>query len=79
MPDNNMAQDTYNPPATNTNDWDSTTFSDIDTSDLFWLRNDTTNGEINHCHRKLDESSAQNTQTRQVVDIQSNTKVFQKI
>ena len=79
MPDNNHTQDLYNPPGTNTNDWDTTTFSDIDTSDLFWLRNDTTNGEINHCHRKLDENEAQNTKTREVISIQSNTKIFQKI
>ena len=79
MPDNNHTQDLYNPPATNTNDWDTTTFSDIDTSELFWLRNDTTNGEINHCHRKLDENEAQNTKTREVISIQGNTKIFQKI
>ena len=79
MPNNDHTQDLYNPPGTNTNDWDEMRFGDIDTSDLFWLRNDTTNGEINHCHRKLDESSAQNTQTRQVINIQSNTQVFQKI
>ena len=56
-----------------------TTFSDIDTSELFWLRNDTTNGDLNNCHRKLDENEAQNTKTREVISIQGNTKIFQKI
>ena len=78
MPENSHTQDLYNPPGTNTNDWDEMIFSDIEVSDLFWLSQHP-NGEINNCHRKLDESSAQNTKTREVISVQRGLKVYQKI
>ena len=78
MPDNNHTQDLYNPPSTNTNDWDSTTFSDIDTSDLFWLRNDNINGNINNCHRKINDTESMNLITREIVTISGNKRVYLK-
>ncbi len=78
MPKNSHTQDLYNPPGTNTNDWDDIVFSDIEVSDLFWF-NQNPNSNVNHCHRKLDEAEAMNTKTREVVSVQRGLKVFQKI
>ena len=78
MPDNNHTQDLYNPPGTNTNDWDTIRFSEIDVSDLFWF-SQSPNGEVNNCHRKLDESSAQNTKSREIITVSNTTTVYQKI
>ena len=78
MAGNNPTQDTYQPPGTNTPDFEQNSFSDINTGDLFWLNQDRTN-ETNPSFRKLDESQAMNLISREVRGFQSRDKVFQKI
>ena len=50
---NNQAQDRYNAPLNRSVDFELVEFRDLEVDDLFHLRNDTVDGNINHCHRKL--------------------------
>lgn len=75
MPENNHAQDAYNPPAITNEDFDQTRFSEIDIDDLFWLKN--VNGD-NPPYRKMSETDAGNTQTRLLESFNSNDIVYQR-
>ena len=74
---NNQAQDRYNAPQNRSVDFEIVEFRDLENDDLFHLRNDTVNGNINHCHRKLNEVDSMDLITRQIVQV-GNIKVYQK-
>ena len=74
---NNQAQDRYNAPLNRSVDFELVEFRDLEVDDLFHLRNDTVDGNINHCHRKLNETDSMNLITRQIVQV-GNIKVYQK-
>ena len=75
---NNPTQDAYQPPGTNTDDWEQNTFGDINIGDLFWLNQNRTS-ETNPSFRKLDENQAMNLISREVRGFQDTDKIFQKI
>ena len=75
---NNQAQDRYNAPGVRSVDFEETVWSDLDVDDLFWLRNDNINGNINNCHRKLNEIESLNLITRETVTISGNQRVYKK-
>ena len=75
---NNPARDRYNPPSTNSLDFEQFKFSDISNDELFWLSTDS-NSDLNHAYRKIDESGALDTKTQVTHAIASNALVYQKI
>ena len=77
MPENNSVEDSYNPPGIGT-DFEEFNFEDIETDDLIWLSNTSSNGIENPAHRKINESGAQNLQSGQFVNIHNRQKVYQK-
>ena len=77
MPENNSVEDSYNPPPVAT-EFEEHNFEDIETDDLIWLDNNSIDGMVNPAYRKLNESSAQNLQTGQVVNIHNRQKIYQK-
>lgn len=75
---NNQAQDRYNGPNVRSVDFEENFLSDLEVDELFWLRNDTADGRINHAHRKLtDQGQCMDLITREV-KMFKNMKVFQK-
>ena len=75
---NNQAQDRFNGPTIRSVDFEENYLSDLEVDELFWLRNDTADGQINHAHRKLtDQGECMNLITREVKTF-GNVKVFQK-
>ena len=76
MPENNQAQDAYNPPPITNNDFDQTRFSDIETDDLFWLMD--RNHPNNPPYRKLNDNESLNTKTRESHSFKSNDVVYQR-
>ena len=77
MPENNQAQDRYNPPKTTESDFQTFNFSDLPVGELFWLDTNP-NGEINIVHRKVDENSGMQLKTRNVTNFDSKLKIYQK-
>jgi len=75
MPENNHAEDAYNPPGMSNDDFDQTRFSDIEIDDLFWLKD---GGNDNPPFRKIDEKEAGNTWTRLSFEFNSNDVVYQR-
>ena len=60
-------------------DFESMLFEDVEVSDLFWFRNDSS-GDENPAFRKRDESSALNTRSRTISEnINFRQQVYQKI
>ena len=76
MPENNQAEDRYNPPEISIDDFEEIRFSEVEVEDLFWLTSVSGNG--NPPYRKIDESSGGNTKTRLDEDFQSNDIVYQR-
>ena len=76
MPENNQAQDAYNPPSITNEDFDQTRFSEIEVDDLFWLKN--VNDYDNPPYRKMDENEAGNTKTRVLESFKPNDIVYQR-
>ena len=74
---NNQAQDRYRGPGIRSVDFELVEFRDLEVDDLFHLRNNTADGNINHCHRKLNENDSMNLITRRIVQV-GNIKVYQK-
>ena len=74
---NNQAQDRYRAPGIRSVDFEQVEFRDLEVDDLFHLRNDSADGNINHCHRKLNEVDSMDLITRQIVQV-GNIKVYQK-
>jgi hypothetical protein len=79
MPNNDLTRDSYNPPGTNSADWETFKFDDLEDMDLFWLNSDTRNGAINIAHRKLSVNTAMNLQTRETLTFDKTFIVYQKI
>ena len=77
MAENNSVEDSYNPPPVAT-EFEEHNFEDIEPDDLIWLNNNLLDGMVNSAHRKIDEMSAQNLQTSELVNIDSRQKVYQK-
>ncbi len=76
-PRNNPVQDRYNPPSTNTVQFEVFKFGELENNELFWLNEDS-NGEINVVHRKVSNNQGLQLKTQQIVEINLNTKVYQK-
>ena len=75
---NNQAQDRYNAPNVRSVDFEETYWSDLEIDDLFWLRNDNINGNVNNCHRKINDTESMNLITREIVKISGNQRVYTK-
>ena len=74
---NNQAQDRYNAPRVQSVDFEENYLSDLEVGELFWLRNDSADGNINNAHRVLNGAEQMNLITREVVQL-GNIKVYQK-
>ena len=60
-------------------EFESQVYEDIEEDDLFWLTN-SQNSNVNHAHRKIDNSSALNTRTRELkTGLRANITVYQQI
>ena len=75
---NNTAGDLYNPPSALTTDFDEMRFSDVPTDEIFWPNN-SVNPNENVAHRKLSDTTAMHTKSRQIVMMESRALVYQKI
>ena len=75
---NNQAQDRYNAPNVRSVDFEETYWSDLEIDDLFWLRNDNINGNVNNCHRKINDTESMNLITREIVKNSGNQRVYTK-
>tara|TARA_B100000073_G_scaffold316898_1_gene293868 strand:+ start:98 stop:334 length:237 start_codon:yes stop_codon:yes gene_type:complete len=77
MARNNQAEDRYNPPsvAQAGNDFETINFSEVEESDLFWLKN---GGNDNPAYRKINDREAGNTKTRVLETFNSNDRVYQR-
>ena len=77
MARNNQAEDRYNPPsvAQAGNDFEPINFSEVEESDLFWLRE---GGGDNPAYRKISDTEAGNTKTRVLQTFGRNDRVFQR-
>ena len=75
---NNQAQDRYKAPNVRSVDFEESYWSDLEVDDLFWLRNDNINGNINNCHRKINDTESMNLITREIVTISGNKRVYLK-
>tara|TARA_Y100000996_G_C22258327_1_gene534792 strand:+ start:227 stop:466 length:240 start_codon:yes stop_codon:yes gene_type:complete len=75
---NNQAQDRYNAPQNRAVDFEEHYLRDLEIDELFWLNNNSADGNRNHAHRKLtDTGECMNLITREV-KMFGNIKVFQK-
>ena len=82
MPENDPATDSLDYAGVSlvgSADFDGMNYEDVEDDDLFWF-SDSPNSDENVAFRKIDEISAMNTRTRQVVnDIDKYLRVYQKI
>ena len=76
MPENNQAQDAYNPPSITNEDFEQLKFNEIELDDLFWLKD--RNAPDNPPYRKLNDNEAGNTKTRLLESFKSNDVVYQR-
>jgi len=76
MPTNDQANDRYNPPSNLSQDFEEVKFSELEETDLFWLK---TGGDDNPAYRKVNESEAGNTRTRILESFSSSVVVYQRI
>ena len=77
MAENNSVEDSYNPPPV-ASEFEEFLFEEIEPDDLIWLNNNSLDGMVNVVHEKVDEMSAINVRTGEVVQIPSRQKVYQK-
>jgi hypothetical protein len=75
---NNPAQDRYNPRGVNSPDFEYFRFSEVPAGELVWF-SDNPNPNQNHAFRKLTETTAMDTKTQVIQDIETNTHSYQKI
>ena len=73
---NDQANDRYNPPSTNTSDFDKFTFGELEMDELFWQTNIQTE---NNPWRKVGQNQGLNLKTNTTHNFQLNTVVYQKI
>ena len=76
MPRNDQANDRYNPPSNLSHDFEEVLFSELEDTDLFWLKNE---GGDNPPYRKVNDSEAGNTRTRILESFSPKTRVYQRI
>ena len=76
MPENNQAEDRYNPPEISNDDFEEIRFSEVEVEDLFWLTG--VSGKNNPPYRKIDEDSGGNTRTRVDENFQPSDIVYQR-
>jgi hypothetical protein len=77
MAENNSVEDSYNPPPVSS-EFEDTNFEDVELDDLIWVTNMSLDGMVNPAHRKIDEMSALNLQSGQLMKFHSRQKVYQK-
>ncbi len=65
----------FTPPGVGT-EFEEMLFDDIEADDLLWLQ--TTGGDANQAHRKIDDYTALNLKTNTVVTIPTRRTVYQK-
>ena len=75
---NNPAEDRYDPPNTRMTDFESTRWSDLEDNGLFWLSDDP-NGDRNIVHRKVNDNQGIALRTGNLVNLDKNQTVYQKI
>ena len=73
---NDQANDRYNPPGIGQNDFEQVRFDEIEDEDLFWLN--TSVGENNPPHRKINDNQGYNTKTGIVADFDRMQIVYQR-
>ena len=64
MPRNDQANDRYNPPSNLSQDFEEVLFSELEDTDLFWLKK---GGDDNPHDSKLNDSAAGTSRTRLLV------------
>ena len=77
MARNNSVEDSYNPPPIGS-EFEEFNFEDIELDDLVWITDKSINGMENPAHRNLNEISALNLQTGNVMNFHPRQKVYQK-
>ena len=75
---NNPAQDRYNPRGVGKTEYDTMKFEEVAYGTLWWPYN-TTNDPENQAFRKIDEATAMNTKTQEVLSVHKYRVVYQKI
>ena len=73
---NDSVNDRYNPPGIGQNDFDRVRFDEIDDEDLFWLNENT--GDGNPPYRKMNDNQGHNTKDGIVKDFNRTDVVFQR-
>ncbi len=75
MPTNNPASDRYDPPSTNTTDFEEFKFGDLEVDELFWQTNRPTESNP---WRKSNQTQAPNLKTQTTHNFDLKTAVYQK-
>ena len=75
-PENNPAEDRYNPPGNLSQDFEKFKFSELENDELFWQTNQP--GE-NIPWRKVSQTEGTNLRTQTTHNFRADTKVFQRI
>ena len=75
MPINDQANDRYNPPSNLSRDFEEVNLSDLEESDLFWLKD---GGIDNPPYRKFDNNEGGNIKTRMIESFDPNQTVYQR-
>tara|TARA_Y100000401_G_C8243041_1_gene184077 strand:+ start:433 stop:663 length:231 start_codon:yes stop_codon:yes gene_type:complete len=76
MPNNDPANDMFNPPDLNSKDFEQFTFGELEVDELFWQTNQP--GD-NYSWRKVNQTQAMNLRKQTTHNFESKTVVFQKI
>ena len=76
MPDNNPANDRYNPPGNMSLDFEEFQFGDLEVGDLFWQTN---RPEEANPWRKENQTQGKNLKSQTTHNFNLKAKVFQKI
>ena len=76
MANNDPVRDRYNPPPTNTVDFEKYKFSELEVDELFWQTNQP--GD-NIPWRKTNQNQAMNLKSQTTHNFNSNTTVFQRV
>tara|TARA_Y100000310_G_C20626086_1_gene785979 strand:+ start:1254 stop:1484 length:231 start_codon:yes stop_codon:yes gene_type:complete len=76
MPTNDPTNDRYNPPGTQSLDFEEFEFSELEVGDLFWQTN---RPEESNPWRKENQTQGKNLKTQKMYSFNSKAKVFQKI
>ena len=74
---NNPIEDRYNPPGLKV-EFEKFKFADINVDELVWF-SDNANPNKNNAFRKINESQAQNTKTREIINVNYKVQSYQKI